>query len=193
MISKKYLNDYIVEKVTDERGRTRSQAVYVGGDYTFVPSVTKTDKRIVAALSVVSDFAFIGAFALRTQAAMVAYVIVPFVVTLISLYIMSVSAFSFLFAKDIIKRYDAERTARRFYPSALISAVLAGVALIGFAVFLIRSADEFLSGDILFCLMALIVTLCTAVVYIKIRNVKAVKMDLMKSLDEVQDFNNPKP
>ena len=61
MVSRKYLNDYRVEQKTDTDGKTRSEAVYIGGDFILSPSVTVKDKRLILCMSVLPWIAFICA------------------------------------------------------------------------------------------------------------------------------------
>lgn len=185
MVSKKYLRDYNIEKFVDEKGRNRSRAVYVGGDYVFVPAVPKANKLAIVLLSVVSDLAFIGAFFMRVRAARVWYVLLPFSITMISLYILTLSAFSLLIAKEITTRYNAERIAARLAPAAFVSGALAAVSAIGLAYLLVKSPDAFIPGDYVFGLMALVVAVATALAYARFRLVKAAKVGQLSIKDEI--------
>jgi len=184
MVSKKYLKDYNVERTPDEKGRMRNRAVYVGGYYTFSPPVSKADKLIIALLTVISGFAFIGVFILRTQAAHIWYVMLPFVLTMLPLYFLFIAAFSLLFSKEVMIRYDSDRISSRMCPSALISTVLAAVSLIGFIIALFTTQEKFAADDLLFCILALVVAAASAVVYWKFRLVKAVKTDKTIEMDD---------
>jgi len=184
MVSKKYLKDYNIERTPDAKGRMRNRAVYVGGYYTFSPPVPKSDKIIIALLTVVSGLAFIGVFILRTQAAHIWYVMLPFVLIMLPMYMLFLAAFSLLFSKEVMIRYDSDRISSRLCPSALIAAALAAVSLVGFVIALLTLHEGFVTDDLIFCALALVVAVTSAFVYWKFRLVKAVKTDKTIEMDE---------
>ena len=188
MVSKKYLKDYNVEKRTDEKGRVRSRAVYVGGYYSFAPPVSRADRLIILLLTILSDIAFIGVFMLRTQAARIWFVMLPFVLIMIPLYLLSIAAFSLMFAKEVMIRYDAERIVGRLSPASLISAALAAVSFAGFVISLLTSGGESFIDDVIFCILALVVAAGTGVVMMKFRRVKTVKTDKTIDLEEEREY-----
>lgn len=177
MASRKYLNDYEIVKYVDSKGRTKSEAVYIGGDYAVSPPVPKADKLIMGCLCALAVLCFVCALFPATRAARTTYVMVPFVFTPVSLYIMSVAIIALLRAKDVMTRYDADRISKRLSPAAMVSAFLPAAAVIGLIIAILRSAETFQPGDLLFFILSMAIVLSSAVVFKKSLKVKIIKLE----------------
>ena len=177
MNAKKYLKDYRVEESVDERGRVIKEAVYIGGDYVFTPPVPTIDKRIIMCLSVLSCLAFVGALIPLTRAMQLVHVILPFTLSMISMYLMVGAAGSLLFVKEVMTHERAETISKRLPPTSLITAGLTAVAFVGFIVDLIASAGVTEAGDFIYAVLVFVVSFSSAVIYYKCRKMKVIKLD----------------
>lgn len=176
MISRKYLSDYRVEKVTDEKGRIRSEAIYIGGDYTFPHPIPRSDKVLILCLSIVSWFAFIGALIPVISLARRIHIMLPFIFSGLPLYLMTGTAISLLGVKEIMTRERAEVISKRLPPGALFSAVLSGGAAIALLVTAIIAWDDAVFNDFIFAVLAVVICAASAVAFAKCRKLKAMKV-----------------
>ena len=175
MIPRKYLDDYKVVEQVDERGRTRKEAVYVGGDFVFAPPLPKKERWIIGGLCLAAIIAYAAALVPATRATRMTYVMVPFILTPVPLYLMAVVVITLLRADDIMIRYDAERISQRLAPCAIIAAILPAASFIGLVIAYMRSIESFQSGDLIFCIMSVVSVAASAVVFKMSRRVKAVR------------------
>ena len=177
MSSKKYLSDYRIEETTDTKGRIRSEAVYIGGDYILSPPVSTGEKRLIICLSVLTWLAFIGALIPVTNAARLTHVMLPFVFSALSMYFVTGSAATLLSVKEIMIREKAEKIAKRLPPSSIITAILSLASLIALLVTAIISWDSIAASDIIFAVLVLVISLSSATIFYKCRKLKAKKVE----------------
>ena len=175
--SRKYINDYKLIEYIDDKGRTRREAEYIGGDYVFSPPVTKADKIYLGCFCALSVTAFVCALFPATAAARTTYVMIPFVFAPVPLYLMSSSVMLLIRAEEIMIRSDAERISKRLTPSALLAALLPAAALVGLLVAVLRSAETFQAGDLIFCLLSLVIIFSAAAVFRKSLKIKTIKLE----------------
>ena len=177
MSYKKYLLDYSVEEYVDDKGRTKKRAVYIAGSYILSPAIPMGEKYLMLAATIISWLSLIGAFFPRTHASELAYVILPFVFTLLPLYYMTGAIVTLLLESEQLTRERADKIVKRLPPCSLISAVLLAAAFIGLAITAIISRDGMLAGDILFGALSLVASVAEAFIYIKCRGLKAYKAE----------------
>ena len=177
MFSNKYLKDYRVEEYIDEKGRTRKEAIYIGGDYSVSPPVSFRGKVLMVCLAALSLFAFLGALVPMINAARRSYIMLPFVVSALPMYFVIASTVSFLFSKEVMIRENAEKITRRLPPCAFFTLVLSGAAFLGTIISAAISWDSFIPGDFIFAALCLAVFAASSVIFIKCRKIKAVKRD----------------
>jgi len=122
MSYRKYLSDYSVEDYVDEKGRTKKRAVYTGGDYILTPAISSMDKRLVLAASIIPWPAVIGALAPRTRASQLYYVILPFVLSMIPLFLMTWAAVLLIYEIEPMTRERADLIANRLPYSSFFAA-----------------------------------------------------------------------
>ena len=130
MISRKYLKDYRIDEQIDSNGCVKSQAVYIGGDYVFSPPVPVREKRLILCFSALSGVSFFGALIPITNVARMLYVMLPFIISVIPVYMMARASIALLRAKDTMERYNAEKISNRLPACPLIAAILAGTAFL---------------------------------------------------------------
>jgi len=174
VISKKYLKDYRLEEQIDSNGRIKTKAVYTGGDYTITPGFPKGKKTLILYHSVLSALSFIVAIIPVSQAARTIYIIMPFVFTALTIYIMTATAVSLYLCKEKMKREQAERISNRLPACSLVTMILTGAALTGQAITAAVSWEVFSAGDMIFSISALVIFVATAVIFIKCKSIRAV-------------------
>jgi len=175
MIPRKYLEDYQIVERVDDKGRVRKEAVYIAGDYVFAPPVSRKERWTIVGLCALAALTFIAALVPATMVARTTYVMVPFILTPVPLYLMSTIAIALVRAGEKMIRSDAERITQRLSPYTLLAAVLPAASLIALLVACLRSLESFQAGDAVFCVMAAACTGSSAVIFKKSRKVKAVK------------------
>jgi len=176
MVSRKYLKDYRIEEYIDANGRVRSEAVYIGGDYTLMPQVSTGDKRLILLLSVLSGSFYCGALLPVTRAARLTYVIMPLVLSALPIFLMISAAVSLLSVKEAMPRPKAEKISNRLPPSALITAILSGAAFFGLIITAAAAWDGVGAGDYIFSACSLAIFLAAATVFIKSRKLKTTQL-----------------
>ena len=177
MSYKKYLQDYRVEEYTDNKGRVRSTAVYIGGGYILSPDISVRDRRFVLAASILCWLALIGALLPRTSAVQMLYVIYPFTFSALPLYLVTGAAVELLFAEEKMKRERAEKISNRLPSASFFTALLSAAAFLGFTATAVFRWQDMLSGDMLFCAFSLVFAAAATFVFFKCRAIKAVKAD----------------
>ena len=177
MSYRKYLKDYQLEEYVDEKGRTKTRAVYIAGEYILSPDIPVGDKRLMLAASILSWPAMIGALIPRTIASELAYVILPFVFSALPLFFMTGAVFALVREDPQLTRERADKIASRLPLCPLIAAVLSCVAFLGLVVAAVFIRNDMLSGDLLFGALSLVTAAAASFVFIKCRKLKAYKND----------------
>lgn len=177
MVSRKYLVDYRLEETTGKNGRIKTTAVYIGGDFAFAQPVSRGEKWLLLSLSVLSWLAFVGALIPVTSAARITYVMLPFVLSALPMYLMTGAAASLLAANDVMTRESSDKISKRLPPGAITTTILSGVAVIAFLVSVIVSRDSVTAGDFVFGALSLLIAFMSAFVFYKSKKLKAVRID----------------
>ena len=187
MVSRKYLKDYRIDEHIDITGRVRSEAVYIGGDYTLSPRVSAGDKRLFLLLSVLAGSFYFVAMVPVTRAARLAYVILPLALTALPISLMAWAAASLLGAKEVVSHEKAERISTRLPLSALVAAILSGASFLGLSI-TAASWDSALAGDYIFGACSLAISMATAAVFRRSKNLKPTQ--LLHALRDDNTNNN---
>jgi len=179
MSYKKFLSDYRIEEFFDEKGRKKSKAVYTGDYYVFSPAVSIRDKRLIMISSILCWIALIGALALLTSVSRVRYVMTPSIISVLPLFLMTVSAGTLLLEGERMKREKADRVRRWLPPSSLTAVILSCAALLGFIINAVNSGvdQHMVLNDLLFCLFMLVIAAASCFVFSKCRNLTAKKTE----------------
>ena len=178
MSYRKYLNDYRVEQYTDEKGRVRTGAVYIGGDFVLSRPFSAGDKRLVLALSILPWLSIIGALIPNTGASRAAYVIMPYVFSALPLFFLTDSAFALQSRDEFLTRERAHRISSRLSLGSLFAAVLSAASFIALILTAIFKWVELFTSDILFGALSLITAAMTSIVFYKYgKGLKSVKTD----------------
>jgi len=173
MISRKYVKDYQIEERFDEKGRVRTQAVYTGVGYTLSPPVTKRDKIAIIILSAVSVVLFIAALIPETFAARVVYIMLPFALTALPLFIMTSWSVRLLVLKEPMDHAIAERLANRMPAGAIAASILPGITFIATIITITVTGTGVSPGDVMFICFSPLITAASATVFAKTRRLKA--------------------
>ena len=177
----KYLNDYSVEQYVDERGKTKNRVTYVAGYYTLSPAIDAKNRLLIMVASLLLWLPFIAAFIPLTKASHIYYVTLPYVVSIIPLYLMTVSAVSLFREGEIFTREKSDKIVRNLPSCSIIVAILEAVAFVGLVVTAIIDAEGMLYGDIIFGAASLIIAVAGSMIFSKCRRIKAKKTDTAKS------------
>lgn len=173
MISKKYIKDYTIHDEIGPGGRIQSHAVYTGADYIITPNVTVHEKWSILFFIILSGISLVCAVLPVLQTARSAYVLLPFVIAALPVFLAGAASVSFLRARGVLKRSEADKIANRLPPCSLISTLLTGVSLIGFVINAAVVKIGLIPGDIIFGALALVTLTSCAVVYLKTKRIKA--------------------
>ena len=174
MISRKYLKDYRIDEQIDRSGHVKSQAVYIGVAYTFSPPIPVNVKRLILCFSALSGVSFFGALVPVTNVARISYVMLPFIISVIPVYMMVRASIALLRANDAMERIEAEKITNRLPACPLIAAILAGAAFLGFIISAALSGKRFVTGDVIFGALMLVLSFASAVVFAKSRKIKII-------------------
>ena len=177
MYSRKSLKYYRLDKRVDENGRIVSTAVYIGGDFVLEPPVSFHVKWLIIILCALSWLAFFGALSFVSRITHVSYIMFPFVLSAIPLFLVTTSAISFLLASEVVERYKAETIAKRLPQCSLVTAVFDTVSFLGLIVFIVLTNDGFPIRDILFGILVLVITIDSIIICKKIHKLRAVMIN----------------
>ena len=176
----KYVDDYRVEEYVDDKGKVKNKVVYIAGDYTLYPAISKKNKIVILVLSLLIWVPFLVAFIPMTRASQLYYVMLPFVFNIIPQYLMTTAAVSLLREGDILTREKSDKIVRNLPHCSIIVALLSGVAFLGLVITAIIDASDMLTGDIVFGALSLAIAAASSVIFSKCRLIKARKSDTAK-------------
>ncbi|MDO4572117.1 MAG: hypothetical protein Q4C13_02020 [Clostridia bacterium] len=156
MVTRKYVRDYRLEDELGPKGRLRTRAVYVGGDYVFqAPErATPRARAAAAALNLFGWICLLGALALRGRAAHIAWVIVPMAACVLPLAYESMAVWTLLRVRPPFRRDQADKLADRLPISALAALVLSGASLFAMCLMHLLARTGFGPADAAYLLLA---------------------------------------
>ena len=165
---KKYIDDYEVVVQTNEKGREKREAVYVGDYYEINLDETefrnfRRNSLLFVALIVIGQIGagFIGNLGMYTF-----FVSLPYVFTFLPLYFLVDGSLRLPKEKRQFRRDETEHIFERIKKAARFLLPLLGIAVVGELVFLIWLANGVIWQDILFLAIELVLVF---IVYIMIR------------------------
>lgn len=133
---KKYLEDFVVE-VYDKDGKPKKRSVYIGEYYEFGNYKIAFRAKIFLCIVIgmlIAAFITAGVFAFANN---VYYVLVPFMLELLALFIFGYAVVELLCYRRRIKSNDVKRTVGRIKPSVIFLSVAAAVTVIGDACYML--------------------------------------------------------
>jgi hypothetical protein len=152
MISKKYANDYEIERIEDPNGKSKQKIVYKGKYFDFSASeeeIRATGKRI-AIISAISWAAYLLPLWIESSAARTFLIIIPHAFLAVPLFLVSMLAWALLRVKPPLTREQNDRFRGRPSLTAMLIALFAGIASAGFLIRLTDVSSLTFPGDAIF-------------------------------------------
>lgn len=160
-MAKKYVKDYRLKDSIDANGRIHSEAEYVGGSF-YRCTDADTAKRKSVFLACICAFGWLAwllPLLFNNGAMHLFYLSYPFIFCALTLFLLSMAAYTALTAPDPMKHKPSDRLNKWIPGTALTTAILAGVVLAGLALtvifrFDVRLGHTLNAYDILFAVCA---------------------------------------
>ena len=177
MSRNRYVGDYHLADTVDDRGKIRTEVEYTGGLYSFSqdPETVSRTKVKSLLLCAAGWLAYIAAMIPVSAATKTFYSAIPFVLTGVPLALLSGTAAAVFPLKERFIHKYADRIENRWPASAAFIVILAGIALLGETVNLIRGL-KMTSGDLLFAFCAPALILTGVLAYRSGKNLKCEKL-----------------
>ena len=152
MVTRKYIRDYRFSETVDEKGRIRTEAVYVGKTFRFSEEESaKRSARAMLPMICLGWLAFIAALLPHSTASHTMYAILPFAFIALPLGRLTQTLWLLRGGKTRFIRSEAEKIHPRARSSSASVWILAALALAGEGIAAILSA-KLLFGDLIFAL-----------------------------------------
>ena len=151
-MAKKYVKDYRLSDSLDAKGRIRTEYEYIGGSYyRCADSATAAAKsRLLVILCTIGWVCWLLPLLFNNGSMRLAYISFPFIFAALTLWLLSTSAYTAVTAPDPMKHKQSDRLTNMLPGTALATAILSGIALIGTCVSAIFRIGELKSYDWLF-------------------------------------------
>lgn len=150
MVTRKYVGDYRLEDVTDEKGRHRTVAVYEGEYYAFTDP--QTDGRMAGIGSLVCLAVWILGLFTDPLVFRTVYVMVPYAFCCIPLYFLCSGGMTAWIGHRPFLHAQADRINSRIPAGTLVLLLLGGIALIGTLIRALTGGTEGMGiREYLFC------------------------------------------
>lgn len=136
MSSKKYVKDYRSIETVDSKGRIRKEYEYIGGSFIFLEAaeVVRRRAKLLAVLCAAGWIFWLLPLLFPNGAMRLPFISVPFIFSALTLWMLSMSAFTAATAQEPMKHKRSARLTKWLPGTSLATAILVGVALIGTAV-----------------------------------------------------------
>lgn len=165
-MANKYIRDYSLSDSLDAKGRIRTETSYIGGSfYRTVDAVTAKKKSIlVAILCALGWVLWIVPLLFNNGAMHLFFISVPFIFCALTLWMLSMAVYTALTTLEPMKHKQSDRLTNWLPGTALATAILSGISLIGLLVAVIFRLGALNGYDWLFggCAAALC-AVCIAV------------------------------
>lgn len=151
-MAKKYVKDYRRSDSWDAGGRLSSEYEYIGGSFyrlTDAPTA-KRKSRLLAGLCVLGWLCWLLPLLFNNGAMHLFYISYPFIFCALTLWMLSMAAYTALTAPDPMKHKQSDRLTGWLPGTALATAILSGIALIGLFIALIFHLGTLNAYDWLF-------------------------------------------
>ena len=185
MATKKYISDYRMENVLDEKtGKLRTVPVYRGDLYSFISSEEDVKKgTLIFVIATVTAFVVLVATLLvNARCARVIYVSLPVAALVFPVYGCMASMLRLLNVKEQVSREHSDKLAGRYTSSSFFMMLLSGISVIGHIVYICLGRETW--PDELFLIGAAVIFACGAVMFL---NRKLISMEKTGSAKIVYD------
>lgn len=161
MARRKYLKDYRIVETLNEKGGIRSSSEYIGEPFRFRnPQAAESMKKRLPPLCILGWIAYAAALLPPSSAGRTAYACLPFLFSAIPLGMLTERGAALLTRKPPLERRSADRFNHWISGGSLMTAVLAGISLVGEAINFFFGSIPLSGGDAVFSAAALILLLC---------------------------------
>lgn len=151
MVTRKYVRDYKFSETLTDKGRLKTEAVYVGAYYRLAePEAAKKAARSLLILLGLAWCIFVGTMIPRTGAMRLTYVILPHAFLALPLGYLFGTAYRACRAKERFVRSEADKLSGRIAPATVSGMALSGIALLGEIVSAIVLPERMMGSDLLF-------------------------------------------
>lgn len=188
MVTRKYISDYRMENVLDEKtGKLRTVPVYRGDLYSFIEdeTVVKKAKKLYTILSILQTVILFCTLMVNSGAARTFYVSLPAAGMVIPVYYCLASMLRLLTAKESFSREHADKLSMRYTTSSFAVVLLSGVSIVGHIVYICLGKAEPL--DMLFLLGTVLMFVCGLLMFIKRNMIASEKTGSAKIVYDDED------
>lgn len=174
MISKKYLNDYTLDIKTDEDGKVANEYVYTADYYSFdlKEEETKSLRTHLLLYIVGITIAFLVPLFIYSTLSRVVYVILPYVLLLIPIYLL-IQAITFLYRNNgLLKREERDKSFDRLKGIPIFTFFLLLLTIIGQIVGYRNWSGQLVQGDYILSAGTFVILLFTFLFFQETRSIK---------------------
>ena len=157
--SKKYVKDYRSIDTVDSKGRLHTEYEYIGGAYYFCEDAGTVRRKaiLLAALCGAGWLFWLLPLLFNNGAMRLPFISFPYIFTALTLWLMSMSAYTALTAHEPMKHKMSVRLAKWLPGTSLAAAILSGVALLATAAAYVFGIGSLNTYDWLFASCAALV------------------------------------
>lgn len=176
MVSRKYVKDYKLSETVTDRGRIKTESIYVGGDYYLAASESAIGslRRLFSVCALLAWCGFVAALLPVSRGSHLMYVALPHALAALPLFLMSECVWYMRAGRGPYTHERADKISRELPVRAAFTAALAAASLVGLLIALIVSPEKMLPGDIVFAVSDAVVSACGILVFTR-RNMLYVK------------------
>lgn len=162
--SKKYVKDYRSIETVDAKGRIRAEYEYIGGNFFYIEeaATVRRKTKLLTALCAAGWIFWLLPLFFNNGAMRLPFISVPYIFTALTLWMVSMSAYTGLTVKEPMKRKPSVRLTSWLSGTSLATAILSGIALTGMVVAFLFDIGSLNAYDCLFAPCATLV--CAAAI-----------------------------
>lgn len=151
-MGRKYVKDYRRSESADAGGRLRAEYEYIGGSFYRTADAVDAGKYsiLLAVFCVIGWVCWLVPLLFNNGAMHQFYISYPFIFAALTLWMLSMAAYTAVTVKEPMKRKQADRLRNWIPGTSLATAILSFIALAGTVITMIVRPDLFNSFDWLF-------------------------------------------
>ena len=167
MSRNKYVKDYRLEPTVNEKGKIRTKAVYVGGeyDYDLDRETVRRSGRVLASASVLGWIAFVAALVPKTSVLRSLYFALPFAFCALPLFLVSETALFDARKEPPLEHRTADRLSAGIVFRSVLFLVFSAASVVGYAVSVIRNFRSAVPADIVAGVSSALLLVCAVAVF----------------------------
>jgi hypothetical protein len=181
MSSRKYRKDYRLIEHVDERGRFTTDSVYCGEVYRFSEGTEKAHAVLKRMLiwTAIGFGCYIGSLIPYSTASRTMIVMIPYLFSVLPLWLLFSSVLRLLKRKDELEQKDADFANDRIPACSLWLLILPGISLAGELCTILFKPQRVLNGDIVFFAGAALLLVSAGACFSRRKSVMAEKESLL--------------